>query len=155
MIINHPFQFQTAQTVDQVFDILQSQPGSALLAGGSDFIPLLKYGLKQPTQLIGLDQIPYLNRIEQRKEGLFIGAMNRLVTLVEDPQINLHCAILSDAARLVASPQIRNMGTIGGKVLNLVLKPAVRFVTKNPGRIDVGRFIIRIWLRRLWLWVLV
>ena len=116
MIINHPFQFQSPKTVDQVIDILQNQSGAVLLAGGTDFIPLLKYGLKQPTQLVGLDQISALSQIEKRKEGLFIGAMNRLTTIVENSQINAHCAVLSDAARLVASPQIRNAGTIGGNI---------------------------------------
>jgi 4-hydroxybenzoyl-CoA reductase subunit beta len=116
MLIKEPFKFQSPKTVEAAFDLLQSQEKSALYAGGTDYIPLLKYGLKDPVQLIGLDQIPYLNQIEIRENGLFVGTMNRLTAIMEDLQILSHCSVLADASRLVASPQIRNVGTIGGNI---------------------------------------
>jgi 4-hydroxybenzoyl-CoA reductase subunit beta len=116
MLISQPFIFQSPPTVEAALDLLQNQKNAALLAGGTDYVPLLKYGLKDPAQLIGLDQIPYLKQIEKREKGLFIGAMNRLITIIEDRQVLSHCSLLADASRLVASPQIRNVGTIGGNI---------------------------------------
>ncbi len=52
-----------------------------------------------------------------RSEGLFIGSMNTLSTLEAHPLIREHCPVLSETARLVASPQIRNVGVIGGNIL--------------------------------------
>lgn len=116
MLINHSFKFRSPDTLEAVYELWQNNDKSALLAGGTDVVPLLKYGLKNPVQIIGLGKVPYLSRIENRGNSLFIGSMNRLQTLVENQQVQSHCKILIDACRVVASPQIRNVGTIGGNI---------------------------------------
>lgn len=110
------FNYESPQTVSQAFEYLQTHQDADPLAGGTDYIPLLKKGLKKPNWLIGLSQIEYLSMIEKREQGLFVGAMSRLSTLAENDLIRKQCLALSEAAGLIASSQIRNRGTIGGNI---------------------------------------
>src|SRR3989441_1964064 len=87
-----------------------------VLAGGIDSMDWLKDRLKKPRSVIDLSRIPELVGIRDVNGGVEIGAMTPLVEVVRHPLVRERFGLLAEAAELVASPQIRNQGTIGGNV---------------------------------------
>src|SRR6266516_6676760 len=87
-----------------------------LLAGGLDSMDWLKDRLKRPKAVVDRGQIKELRGVREANGGLEIGAMTPLTEVVHHPIVREKFSILMQAAELVASPQIRNQGTIGGNV---------------------------------------
>jgi xanthine dehydrogenase YagS FAD-binding subunit len=88
-----------------------------ILAGGMDSMDWLKDRIKRPAALVDLSGVAELKGIRpQSGGGLEIGAMTTLTEIVRHPVVKEKFRILAQAAELVASPQIRNMGTLGGNV---------------------------------------
>jgi xanthine dehydrogenase YagS FAD-binding subunit len=87
-----------------------------VLAGGLDNMDWLKDRLKKPKVVVDLSNIAELRGIKEVNGGLEIGAMTTLTEVVRHPVVREKFSILMDAAEHVASPQIRNQGTIGGNV---------------------------------------
>jgi xanthine dehydrogenase YagS FAD-binding subunit len=84
--------------------------GSVALAGGTELVPLLRDGLVEARRLVDVHAL-----VPRGVDGRTIGAGTTLADLEVDPQIP---AALREACRLAASPQLRNMGTIGGNLLH-------------------------------------
>src|SRR5438128_775944 len=76
----------------------------------------LKDRLRKPRSVIDLSRIPELVGIKEANGGIEIGAMTPLTAVVRHPLVRDRFGLLAEAAELVASPQIRNQGTIGGNV---------------------------------------
>jgi len=96
-----------------------AQQGADLrfVAGGTTLIDLMKLNVETPTRLLDINRLP-LGRIESRPEGgLTIGAMVRNSDLANNPQVRRDYSVLSQAILNGASPQIRNMATVGGNLL--------------------------------------
>jgi xanthine dehydrogenase YagS FAD-binding subunit len=87
-----------------------------VLAGGLDSMDWLKDRLRRPKAVIDLSQIKELVGIKEANGGLEIGAMTPLTEVVKHPVVRDKFGLLMEAAELVASPQIRNQGTLGGNV---------------------------------------
>src|SRR6266576_6848637 len=87
-----------------------------VLAGGLDSMDWLKDRLRKPRYVIDLSRIPELVGIKDANGGLEIGAMTPLTQVHRDSLVRERFGLLAEAAELVASPQIRNQGTIGGNV---------------------------------------
>jgi xanthine dehydrogenase YagS FAD-binding subunit len=87
-----------------------------VLAGGLDSMDWLKDRLRKPAAVIDLSQVKELKGIKEVNGGLEIGAMTPLTEVVRHPVVKEKFGLLMLAAELVASPQIRNQGTIGGNV---------------------------------------
>jgi xanthine dehydrogenase YagS FAD-binding subunit len=97
--------------------LLQQQGGDGwVLAGGMDSFDWLKDRIKKPKVVVDLSGIAELKGIRSTADGIEIGAMTTLTEVVEHPLIKQKFKLLADGAELVASPQIRNQGTIGGNV---------------------------------------
>ena len=109
--------YTAPESIEAAADIFNNEENAIYIAGGTDIVPLMNRGLKQANCLIDLDQITSLKKIEQTEEGIFIGAMTTLSELKENSLIHKYLSPLSHAAGSAASPQIRNMGTTGGNVL--------------------------------------
>jgi len=88
-----------------------------LVAGGTDVYPKMKRGQFTPHNLISLRALGELKGIRQNKDGLWIGAGESLTTVSRHRLIAKHLPALAHAAESVSTPQLRNMGTIGGNVL--------------------------------------
>ncbi len=101
MLLERPS--STAEAVTALAD------GALGLAGGTELVPQLREGLVKSDRLVDLSAV-----IPRGVDGETIGAGTRLAELEADPQIP---AALREACRLAASPQLRNMGTIGGNLL--------------------------------------
>ncbi|MEX2122896.1 MAG: FAD binding domain-containing protein [Woeseia sp.] len=88
-----------------------------LLGGGQDTYGWLKDRAKHPKAMIDLNGIDSLHGIRELADGLEIGAVTTLVEMIGDPVINRDFGLLSQAAGRVASPQIRNVATLGGNLV--------------------------------------
>ncbi len=126
------FELYDATTVDQAVELLEKHgPTSKVLAGGSDLVTgVMKDwvhgpGMPYPEVLIDITTIPDLYGITVDSNGLRIGAATTLTDIVESQDIKTTWPVLSDAAFSVASPLIRNFGTLGG---NLNQRPRCWFL---------------------------
>jgi len=90
--------------------------GAWIMAGGLDSFDWLKDRIKKPEVLVDLSGIEELRGIKQTNDGLEIGAMTTLTEIANHAEIKKNYGLLSDAVSVVASPQIRNQGTLGGNV---------------------------------------
>jgi len=108
--------FQPASIDDAVRLIDKYRDDYWVLAGGLDSMDWLKDRLRRPRYVIDLSQIKELVGIKESGGGLEIGAMTPLTQVVHHPVVRDKFGLLAEAAELVASPQIRNQGTIGGNV---------------------------------------
>ena len=110
-----PFQYIEPQSVEEAVALL-SQPGSAPMGGGTDLLPQVKDGLVAADQLIGLSTIPGMTAMAETADGLTIGAAATIADVAAHPVIRLRYVALAEAAGGLATPQIRNEGTIGGNL---------------------------------------
>lgn len=86
-------------------------------AGGTDLLGLMKDGVASPDKLVNLKALPDLNKISYATgKGLTIGSLVTLTEISEHPLIEEKYPVLAEAAKEVASPQLRNVGTIGGNI---------------------------------------
>ena len=111
------FDYFVPETLESAAREFMAGDGVALIAGGTDLIPRLKTGVKKTARLLSLSRIRGLKELTVRGDGLFIGSMITLAELIENPIVRQHIPILAESARFVASPQIRNQGTVGGNLL--------------------------------------
>jgi xanthine dehydrogenase YagS FAD-binding subunit len=108
--------FQPA-SVDDALAILSRYGSDAwVLGGGLDTMDTLFDRVRQPAVLVDLGGIQQLKGIRETADGLEIGAMTTLTDLARHPGVRRRFELLSRAAEVVGSPQIRNQGTIGGNV---------------------------------------
>ena len=89
---------------------------SLLVAGGTDAVPNLKHRLHEPRWIVHLGRLRDLDFIREGAEGLEIGALARLAVIARDDAVRRDFPSLARAAGLVAGPQLRNMGTLGGNL---------------------------------------
>lgn len=95
-----------------------AEDGHAALAGGVDVVDLAKQNIATPSAFVNLKGLKELGGIEVRPSGeLRLGATAKLSEVAEHPEIRAKFTALADAAGEAATPQIRNLGTVGGNIL--------------------------------------
>ena len=111
------FELYQPASIDDAIKLLDKHGTDAwVLAGGLDSMDWLKDRIKRPKVVVDLTQVQELHGIKEVNGGLEIGAMTTLTEVVRHPVVRERYSLLMEAAELVASPQIRNQGTIGGNV---------------------------------------
>lgn len=108
--------FQPTSVADAQRLLEQHGREGLVLAGGLDSFDWLKDRIKKPSAVVDLSGIPELKGIRTTNDGIEIGAMTTLTEVVNNPMVQQKYGLLTQAAELVASPQIRNQGTLGGNV---------------------------------------
>ena len=114
-----PFAHYNARSVDEAIQLLINYEGrSKLNAGGTDLLGVLKDRIlpDYPEAIINIKTIFGLDTLEIGEDGVSIGALTTLVDLIKSPFIEKNYPLLQEAAKTVASPQIRNIATIGGNI---------------------------------------
>jgi 4-hydroxybenzoyl-CoA reductase subunit beta len=118
-----PFRYLAPRTVPEAALWLAESPaGTMLVAGGTDLLPNMKRRQQTPKTMIGLRGVEELSRItsgvgsRESGVGYRIGAGVTLTTLVRDQHLRTSCPGLWQAAAQVATPHLRNMGTLGGNL---------------------------------------
>ncbi len=115
------FKIAQPQSLDQVTSLLsQKKENIFLLAGGTDLIGEIKEEVLEPEIIVDLKSIENLSYIEKSQDGVRIGALTTITELAENPVIKEEFPGLQEAAESISTPQLRNMGTVGG---NLCQRP--------------------------------
>ena len=111
------FAFRAPRTLDEAARILHGEGPSAMpLAGGTDLLPNMKRRQQVPRMLLSLRSIDSLHAIQFSDSGARLGACLTLSDIASDPRFRNGATALSQAASQVATPQIRNMATLGGNL---------------------------------------
>ena len=113
-----PFQWTNAASVDQAL-ALMAEKGTSLKAGGVDLVDLMKEQIASPERVVNIRAIRELDyvKLDDGDGSLRVGPLVTLARLSEEPVVRQKFAALADAAGHAATPQIRNMATLGGNLL--------------------------------------
>ena len=112
------FAYVDCSTVEEAF--VQLGQGAVVKAGGIDLLDLMKEGIVTPTKLVNIRNVSSLRGITVGADGLHLGPLVTLSEIAAHPEIQQIYAGLADAAGHAATPQVRNMATVGG---NLMQRP--------------------------------
>jgi xanthine dehydrogenase YagS FAD-binding subunit len=112
------FKYIQPKTLEQASRFLSKEKNTAaILSGGTDLLSLMKENIYSYDNVVNIKSIPDLDKIEYKKgEGLHIGALTKLSELSNSKIIDEKFTVLAEAAKEIASPQLRNMGTVGGNI---------------------------------------
>ncbi len=111
------FQYLRPRSIDEAIEMLgKHAPSVQILAGGTDLLPSLKQQLFAPRHLVDLGGVRELRAILPAGGGLQIGAMTTLTSLERSREVAQRYPVLHEAVKTVASPVLRNMGTVGGNI---------------------------------------
>ena len=116
-----PFLYTRASDVSsalqQIGNDSSPQSRSSFIAGGTNLVDLMKYNVEQPTQLVDISRLPLASIEETQGGGVRIGAMARNSDMANHPLIRQRYPLLSEALLSGASPQLRNLATAGGNLM--------------------------------------
>lgn len=139
------FEYASPTSVEQALSALSGRDSSEALAGGTDLLSRLKDYISSPERVVYLKQVDGLSGIsgDSKSAGLTIGGGTRLVEIIEHPESTTAYPALRQAALEVATPQIRNMATLAG---NLLQRPRCWYYRSGFGllggrRDDAGKLV--------------
>ena len=125
------FEYASPATVDEAIELLGRDGDGTirLLAGGTDLLTLMKADIATPSRLLNIKQLDGLRAgIEEASDGLTLHALTTLTEIETLPVIRQRYPLLVEAAEVAATPQLRNMATLGG---NLLQRPRCWYF-RNP-----------------------
>lgn len=127
----HDFGYLRVGDAGAAVATLAQRPDARLVAGGTDLLNLIKDGIEAPGLLLDINDLD-LAGIHLGPDGLTIGALARLSDVAADPGVRARYPVLAQALERSASPQLRNMGTVGGNLLQRTRCPYFRAETALP-----------------------
>lgn len=111
------FEYDAPSTLEEAIGLLQQYGEDAkILSGGHSLIPMMKFRFASPERLIDINGIPDLSYIKEEGGVLKIGAMTREAEIEHSDLLKQKFPIFGDVTKLIADPQVRNRGTIGGNL---------------------------------------
>lgn len=110
------FEYSRTSSVKAALDVLAKNPNATFIAGGTNLVDLMKRGVTAPQRLIDINNLP-LKQVEETPAGLSIGALAINSDLAENEIVKKNFPLLSMALAAGASPQLRNMATVGGNMM--------------------------------------
>ncbi|MDO4313667.1 MAG: FAD binding domain-containing protein, partial [Eubacteriales bacterium] len=135
------FDYERAQSFQEAGELLTCNAESCPIAGGTDLIGTLKTEIlcKNPKTLIDLKTIPGSRGIKISDKAIEIGALTTLTEIEESEEIKAKAPMIAEAAHSIATPLVRNMGTIGGNLCQDVRCWFYRFPHEGGGRMVCRR----------------
>ena len=116
-MIAQSFQYESPGTLAEAIALLNQYGDEAkVLSGGHSLIPMMKLRFASPGYLIDINGIPGLSEIKEENGVVRIGALAREADLEHSALLAAHFPIFKDVTKLIADPQVRNMGTLGGNL---------------------------------------
>ena len=133
----NPFQYTRSVGAAGAIQSMLKTPGAQFLAGGTNLIDLIKMGVLSPERLVDINGLP-LKGIEKTPTGLRIGALATNSAVADHPLVLQGYPLLSLAINAGASPQLRNMATVGGNMMqrtrcNYFFDTAMPCNKRSPG----------------------
>jgi carbon-monoxide dehydrogenase medium subunit len=110
------FEYHTPGSVQEALGLLGKLDDAKILAGGHSLVPMMKLRLAQPKHLIDLRKVPGLSGIKEEGNTIVIGAMTTHWEVESSRVLQAKCPVLSDTAKIIGDPAVRNKGTIGGSL---------------------------------------
>jgi carbon-monoxide dehydrogenase medium subunit len=144
--------YYRATSVNDAIKVLDKNKGAKLLAGGHSLIPSMKLRVANPAMLVDIGRIRSLSGIKVSKKEVKIGALSTHAIVATSEELKVACPILPEAANMIADPQVRNRGTIGGSLANadpaadyptLTMALGAIFTISGPNgerQIEAGKF---------------
>jgi aerobic carbon-monoxide dehydrogenase medium subunit len=142
-MIPGPFDYHRPESVSEAVKLLAGLGDEArALAGGHSLLPMMKLRLATPAHLVDLHGLPELKFIRRDGNHMLIGAMTTQAEILASVEIAKSLPILQEAAALIADPQVRYRGTLGGNLANgdpgndmpaLMLALSARYTLEGPG----------------------
>ncbi|MGK5112528.1 FAD binding domain-containing protein [Geodermatophilus sp. CPCC 205506] len=111
-----PFRYADPGSVAEALEVLATEEGAKVLAGGQSLLPLLSMRLAAPATLVDINRVPGLDTVEATGDGVRVGALVRHATLLDDGAAARVQPLLARATANVAHPAIRNRGTTVGSI---------------------------------------
>jgi carbon-monoxide dehydrogenase medium subunit len=117
-VIPAEFDYEAPGTVEEALALLGSAADREVkvLAGGQSLLPVLRLRMAAPELIVDLGKIGELRGVRDDGEAIVIGAMTTHDDVTREPLIRQHALLLAEAARTVADPQVRHLGTFGGSL---------------------------------------
>src|SRR5437762_7299820 len=115
--VMNPFAYSRAKDAAGAVNAIAAKPRTKFLGGGTNLIDLMKMGVETPGQLIDINRIPLAQIEELPNKGVRIGALARNSDVAAHDLIKTRYPVLSEAFLSGASPQLRNMATVGGNLM--------------------------------------
>jgi 4-hydroxybenzoyl-CoA reductase subunit beta len=141
------FNYRMPKKVSEAVKMMaDAGPDAMFVAGGTDLYPNMKRRQQTPGTVISVARLRELRDVRgDAKSGVTVGASVSLTELCEHPVINRHYPVVAEAARLISTPILRNMGTVGGNLLldtrcnyydqNYEWRKGINFCMKKDGEI--------------------
>lgn len=130
-----PFTIATPTTVEEA--IAAALSGGRFIAGGTTLVDLMREGVETPDRLVDISHLP-LNEIRLREGDLWLGALTPMSDVAADPLAQARQPLVVEALLAGASPQLRNMATIGGNLLQRVRCPYFRTLDADCNKRSPG-----------------
>ena len=114
-MIPAPFDYVRPTTVEEAVTALRDGGEDAkILAGGQSLLPVLRLRMGDPSLVIDLGGIPQMRGVREDGDSIVVGAMTTHHDVTRDELLAQHVALISEATKTVADPQVRHRGTLGG-----------------------------------------
>ena len=110
------FEYHVPSSVEDTIRLLSEYEDAKVLAGGHSLLPMMKLRFAEPAHLVDINGLTELKGIRRDGDTICIGAMTSENALIDSVLLQEHCPVVVDAAKLIADPQVRNCGTIGGDI---------------------------------------
>ena len=134
----HPFTYLRARDVQQASALAAQNRGTELIAGGTDMLQLLKDDVRRPERLVDIGGLTGLASVEATASGLRFGALARMSDVADNPAVRDGYPAIAEALLASASPQVRNMATIGGNLLQRTRCPYFRDTATSCNKREPG-----------------
>jgi CO/xanthine dehydrogenase FAD-binding subunit len=137
-----PFEYKIPNTIEETIELLwQAEGKTKIIAGGTDLVIGLRNGGQSPQSIIDITRIEELRKIEEKNGTVSIGAAVTHSEIANASLVKKYGSVLSEAASEIGSPQIRNIGTIGGNIINA--SPAADTIPPLMVLNAIGRVVSR------------
>jgi xanthine dehydrogenase YagS FAD-binding subunit len=131
------YPFAYARAADARAALAELAGGAEPIAGGTDLMQLMKDDVRRPARLVDINRLP-LAGVEAGSDGIVIGALARMAEVAEHPVIREQYPVIAEALLLSASPQVRNMASMGGNLMQRTRCVYFRDVAMPCNRRDPG-----------------
>jgi xanthine dehydrogenase YagS FAD-binding subunit len=134
----YPFDVVHADAIPNAVSLGAGAPSARYIAGGTDLLQLMKDDVERPARLVDITGLKELIAIEASSSGLRLGALARMSDVADHPEVRSGYPAIAQALLASASPQVRNMGTMGGNLLQRTRCPYFRDVATACNKRDPG-----------------
>ena len=133
----NPFVYRKAATSAEATQAVSSSGSARFIAGGTNILDLMKVNVESPQLLVDINALP-LRGVEIRGDMLYLGALARMSHVARDPHVRARLPFVASALDQSASPQLRNMASMGGNLLQRTRCPYFRDVATRCNKREPG-----------------